>query len=317
VRAAGGGSVPRVEGPRDPRDAGTGTGPLDPAGWGPLLDSLRGVRWQARRIARGVSLGTHPSRMVGASPEFTEYRPYRQGEDPRRLDWKLLARTDRAYLRITSDRALLGTVAVLDASASMAFPADTLAKWIQACRIGIGLLAVAHAAGDPVGLLVATAEGVRGVPPRTRRGTVAEAARLLGDVRPIGGAALEPALALVGAHHRVVLVSDFLDDEETARGWAAERVRSGAEVHAVHVVADEEIAPAAASLVIDPERPALRRSLGPETRAGYEAAFAAWRADLARSWRAAGVALTTVRDSEPADHAVRRVARAEAASPRR
>ncbi|HEU4565419.1 MAG TPA: DUF58 domain-containing protein, partial [Gemmatimonadaceae bacterium] len=60
------------------------------AGYGALLDALRGVRWPARRPVRGTTTGAHASRMVGVSPEFTEYRPYRQGDDPRRLDWKLL-----------------------------------------------------------------------------------------------------------------------------------------------------------------------------------------------------------------------------------
>src|SRR5919206_2104720 len=86
-----------------------------------LLDSLRGVSWPARGTVRGTTAGTHRSRMRGISPEFTEYRPFRQGDDARRLDWKLLARTDRAYLRVTRDRATLGTVVVVDASASMAF----------------------------------------------------------------------------------------------------------------------------------------------------------------------------------------------------
>src|SRR5918912_411906 len=114
-----------------------------------LLDALRGLTWPARGTVRGATAGTHRSRMRGLSPEFTEYRPFRQGDDARRLDWKLLARTDRAYLRITRDRATLGTVVIVDASASMAFPVETLAKWGQACRLAVGLLAVAHAAGDP------------------------------------------------------------------------------------------------------------------------------------------------------------------------
>src|SRR3990172_6521269 len=90
--------------------------------YGALLDALRGVTWPARRAALAGTAGSHRSRLHGLSAEFTEYRPYRQGDDPRRLDWKLLARTDRAYLRLTNDRATLGTLLVVDASASMAYP---------------------------------------------------------------------------------------------------------------------------------------------------------------------------------------------------
>ena len=60
--------------------------------------------------------------MRGISAEFTEYRPYRQGDDLGRIDWKLFARSDRAYIRLSNDRAIFPTMIVLDASASMDFP---------------------------------------------------------------------------------------------------------------------------------------------------------------------------------------------------
>src|SRR5581483_7426243 len=93
-----------------------------------VLDAVRGVRWSARRPVAPSAPGSHRSRRHGIALEFTEYRPYRQGDDPRRLDWKLLARTDRAYVRLTDDHTVLPTTIVVDASASMAYPAATLGK---------------------------------------------------------------------------------------------------------------------------------------------------------------------------------------------
>src|SRR5918995_1856987 len=104
-----------------------------------ILDSVRGIRWPARSAVRGGIPGAHTSRMRGSSAEFTEYRPYRQGDDLRRIDWKLFARTDRAYIRLSNDRAILPTTVVLDASASMAFPVESLAKWNLAAQLAIGL----------------------------------------------------------------------------------------------------------------------------------------------------------------------------------
>jgi len=238
--------------------------------YGPLLDALRGVSWPARRVVRGSAMGTHRSRLRGVSPEFTEYRPYRQGDDPRTLDWKLLARTDRAYRRITADRATLGTIVLVDASLSMRFPAGAGSKWEHACRLAVGLIAVAHAAGDPAGLVVPTPDATRNLAPRTRRGVIAEAARLLSEIAPEGSAPLAPALAHFRRATRVAIVSDFLGDAE---------------------------------------RPALRRALVEATRAGYQSEFAAWRASLARGWRDAGAGYTEVATDEPAEHAVRRIAR--------
>ncbi|MBK5189687.1 MAG: DUF58 domain-containing protein, partial [Gemmatimonadaceae bacterium] len=257
---------------------------MPPAGsYGSLLDALRGVTWPARRTIRGPAAGTHRSRQRGISPEFTEYRPYRQGDDPRRLDWKLLARTDRAFLRITNDRATLGTILVLDASASMSFPLATQGKWAQACRLAIGLAAVAHGAGDPVGMLVAGAEGIAQLQPRTRRGVIGEAARLLESIAPAGGSSLVPALAHVRPTQRIVLISDFLADDDELLREARERITAGADVLAIHIVAREELEPSRAAIIAqDPERSELKRSLVDETREGYREAFAAWRAELAR-----------------------------------
>ncbi|HEY0971710.1 MAG TPA: DUF58 domain-containing protein, partial [Gemmatimonadales bacterium] len=140
--------------------------PATSPSYGLLLDSLRGVRWPARRAVAGGLPGAHASRRRGSAAEFSEYRSYRQGDDPRRLDWRLLARSDRAYVRIAEERSVLPTILVADATASMAYPADTGAKWARAREVAVALAAVAHAAGDPVGLVAASGAAVRRLPPR-------------------------------------------------------------------------------------------------------------------------------------------------------
>ncbi len=130
-----------------------GTTPEDAS----LLDAVRGVRWPARQLVSAGAHGVHRSRRRGAAAEFTEYRPYSQGDDPRRLDWKLLARSDRAFIRLSDDHALLPTVFAVDTSPSMAFPVETLGKRHHARRLTLALASIAHAAGDPVGLCLAPA----------------------------------------------------------------------------------------------------------------------------------------------------------------
>lgn len=279
---------------------------------GALLDAVRGVTWPARRpVHRRGAPGTHVSRLTGASPEFTAYRPYRQGDDPRRLDWKLLARTDRAYLRITSDRATVGTVFVLDASASMAFPEPGWDKWALAGQLLLGLAAVALASGDPVGMVVCSAPP-QIAPPRTRRGTIAELTRILRETMPSGSVPLVAGLGHAPRVPRVVLISDFLGDEgEPLLRAARERLAAGDDVQAVHILARDELEPPERTLLaIDPERRDLERALGEETRAAYLAAFGAWRDQLAREWRAAGAAVHAVVTGEDPATVVRRVAHA-------
>jgi uncharacterized protein (DUF58 family) len=148
--------------------------------YGALLEAVRGVRWPARRPLAGGSPGAHPARTRGMAPEFAEYRPYRQGDDPRRLDWRLLGRSDRAFIRLAPDRAVIATLIAVDASASMAFAG----KWAMACQLAVGCAAVGHGGGDPVGLAVAAGGGISRLAPRTRRDVVAEIARALETITP-------------------------------------------------------------------------------------------------------------------------------------
>src|SRR3982751_2421626 len=141
--------------------------------YGALLDAVRGVRWPAARRVGGATLGAHTSQLKGNSSEFSEFRPYRQGDDPRRVDWRLLARSDRAYVRLTTDRATLRTVILVDASASMAFPLPELTKWARARELAIALAAVAHSEADPVGLSIAS-ETPATLAPRARRSVILE-----------------------------------------------------------------------------------------------------------------------------------------------
>src|SRR5688500_19176817 len=158
-----------------------------------LLDTVRGIRWPARRAVRGGIPGAHTSRMRGISAEFTEYRPYRQGDDLGRIDWKLFARSDRAYIRLSNDRAILPTTIVLDASASMAFPVGSMGKWKLASELAIGLAAVARSSADPVGLVISREGRSVQLPPRARQGAIHEMIHAISGMEPGGGEPVSPA----------------------------------------------------------------------------------------------------------------------------
>lgn len=281
---------------------------MSASSYGALLDAVRGVRWPARRPVASAVTGVHPSRVRGTTAEFTEFRAYRQGDDPRRLDWRLLARSDRAYVRLATERATLPTTFVVDASASMAFPAASLGKWRLARELTVALAAVAHAQGDPVALVIAAGGGVVRLPPRTRRGVVAEIVRQLEGVEPAGSPALAPAAAAARTG-RIALVTDLLGDADALLRAASLHAAAGGEVQLVHIVADEELdPPRGARLVADPEAPAAARLLADETRAEYLRRFGEWRAEMARRWRAAGAGYTEAPTSMAPARLTRRIA---------
>ena len=107
---------------------------------------------------------------------------------------------------------------------------------------------------------------------------------------------------------RIAVISDFLEESEEVERRFRELVVEGHEVHAVHVVAEEELAPARIGvLAVDPEDHDIQRPLTEAAQPGYRAAYDAWREDLANAFRLAGVAYVEVVTSEAPAHAVRRI----------
>ena len=277
------------------------------APYGALLDAVRGVRWPAARRVMGATLGAHPSQLRGNSSEFSEFRPYRQGDDPRRVDWRLLARSDRAYVRLTTDRATFRTSMIVDASASMAFPEPAHDKWRLARELAVGLAAVAHAEADPVGLAIAAQEPSVFVP-RARRSVLLEMMRALDATAPSGTTPIAPFIASARAS-RLVVITDLLGDADDLLAAARLRVASRDEVILVHIVATEELDPPGdALLAVDPEEPTLRRLLGTDVRARYEDSFSRWIDARAAEARAAGIRYVRAPTTEAAPHLVRRIA---------
>lgn len=280
--------------------------------YGPLLDALRGARWPARRAVAAALPGAHRSRQRGTSGEFTEYRVYRQGDDPKRIDWKLLGRSDRAFVRLTDDRAIVGTWLVVDGSASMDFPVDASggrhSKWQVACAVAVGLTAVANASHDPVGLAVTSADGVTRLAARARRGTIGDVARALDALACGGNAPLTPLVDVMPTSARVVVISDFLGDVDAMQRAVAQRTAAGATVECVHVVAADELdPPAGVYLARDPESRTEERLLNRRTLAAYQSRFAAFRAETARQFRAAGAGYTEIRTDAPLSRLVRQI----------
>src|SRR5438876_7779408 len=85
------------------------------------LAALQHMRFATRHQIEGSYSGRHRSQQQGGAAEFVDFREYSPGEDLRRLDWKVLARTGRPYVRLYQDETNLLCTIVIDASASMSF----------------------------------------------------------------------------------------------------------------------------------------------------------------------------------------------------
>jgi uncharacterized protein (DUF58 family) len=87
------------------------------------LAALEHMRFTTRQRIEGSYSGRHRSRQQGGAGEFVDFREYTGGEDLRRLDWKVLARTGKAFVRLHEEETNLACTLVMDASGSMRFGA--------------------------------------------------------------------------------------------------------------------------------------------------------------------------------------------------
>ncbi len=92
------------------------------------LMAIRNLELRARIVVQGFWNGLHRSPYHGFSVEFTEYRQYTPGDDPRYLDWRLYARSDRYYIKKFEDETNLRCYLLVDNSRSMSYGSLTYSK---------------------------------------------------------------------------------------------------------------------------------------------------------------------------------------------
>jgi uncharacterized protein (DUF58 family) len=208
------------------------------------LAALEHLRFAPRQRIEGTYSGRHPSRRQGGAGEFADFREYAEGEDLRRLDWKVLARTGRAYTRLYQDETNLVCTLVLDGSASMRFGSGgTKLEYVQ--YLGTALSHVISRQQDQVGLAVVADRLVEFLPPGGTAGHVARLQALIEALEP--RPATDLAASLSELYRRLprrgtpMVLSDFLADDLEAVAAALRLFRHGRwEVILLHVIHPEE-----------------------------------------------------------------------------
>src|SRR6058998_701072 len=177
------------------------------------VSRLGGIEIVAAGVVEGFLTGLHRSPFRGFSVEFTEHRPYQPGDEPRYLDWKILARADRLFVKQFEEETNLRAMLLVDASRSMAWRGapERLTKRAYADRLAAALGLVLLRQRDATGL-VTFDEAVRQVvPARVRTGQWTRLVRALLDTPDGRGTAAQDALvrltSLLARRGLVVLVS--------------------------------------------------------------------------------------------------------------
>ena len=261
-----------------------------------LRARLRDLRLVARSTAGGDGLGTHASRSRGAGLEFAQYRGYEPGDEPRRIDWKLFARSDRYFVREAERDSPLTLWIVIDASASMAQADRNRADFskLDAARLlAAGVIELALRQGDRFGLIGLSGSDLRFVAdaagPRQRDRCMLELDRIACAGRLPDESQVRPLWERIRPGALVLLLSDGFDEPlvELATRLAVAR----REVVSIGLLSAEErdFPFHGGHRFRDPETGAELLADGDRARRDYLQRFAAAREALARRFAAVGI----------------------------
>lgn len=119
-----------------------------------MLESISDFDWLIRALAKGILFGGRHSLRLGTGMEFSQYRPYSQGDDLRRLDWKMYGRTERFYIKQSEIETDIHFNLVIDHSLSMTYAEDRISKLNQA-KLLVALFGyIALRTGDSFSLIM-------------------------------------------------------------------------------------------------------------------------------------------------------------------
>jgi uncharacterized protein (DUF58 family) len=180
------------------------------------LTRISSLELIARTVVEGFISGLHRSPHLGFSVNFAEYRPYRPGDDIRRIDWKVFARLDRFFVKEYEGETNTGITLILDCSRSMAYGSQGILKLVYGQYLAASLAYFAFKQRDGVGF-VSYDQTVREYIPA--RGSVGHLNTVLHAIeRTAPGERSDFVSPLVSVAERlrrrgiVVVISDLYDD---------------------------------------------------------------------------------------------------------
>ena len=216
----------------------------------PLLDPEAVAKGEAlgllaRGIVEGYRVGEHRSPFQGFAIEFAQHREYGVGDDLKHLDWKLLGKTDRLYIKQYEQDTNFVANILVDASESMTYASGKTSKLEYAKVLAACLAHIILQQRDSVGLDIFDTAIREHMKPTDNPGRIHEIMTRLAGFQGVAGTKLGQVLQDVASMAKfrgiVIVISDLFDDEEGFQK-GIERLRfQGSEVIVFHVLDPYEI----------------------------------------------------------------------------
>lgn len=209
------------------------------------MAKLSRMALQSRYVVEGNLAGRHRSPMIGLGGEFADHRDYVPGDDPKFIDWKVLGRTDRYYIRRFENETNLRVYLAVDGSASMQYGSGSLTKFQYACHLAAAIGYVVVKARDSVGLYLYDEKIHTRTATKNSVGHLSDMCRLLLQHKPTKktrtASALHQIAESIQRRAMIVLLSDLFDEEKQVTDALAHFRKNGHDVLVLHILDPMEI----------------------------------------------------------------------------
>jgi len=273
-----------------------------------VLARIGNLELVARSVVDGFINGLHRTNVFGASVDFAEHRGYVAGDDIRRVDWRLFARTDRFYIKEYEADSNANFSVLLDVSKSMGFGSTGLTKLDYARMLAGCLTYLVHRQRDRVGLVAFDDDIVEHVPPSAKH--METVLHVLDRLKPSRPGSLRAPLHKMAEHFgrrgMLVVISDLYEEPDAIVEALGPLRFRGSEVIVFHLLDPAELdftfedASAFEDLESGEQIPIVPQTLREEYRRMIRAHIEA----IAERCKGARIDYTMLPTSSPLDHAL-------------
>ncbi|MFO7526111.1 MAG: DUF58 domain-containing protein [Ignavibacteriaceae bacterium] len=183
------------------------------------ISKLNSLELKARMVVEGFMVGLHKSPYHGFSAEFSQHRPYMQGDDLKNVDWKVYGKTEKYFIKQYEEETNLKSHIILDTSRSMDFKSDdNISKLNYSIILAAALSYLMIKQQDAVGLALYSEKINKLLPPKASRTYLQEILKQLSSVTAAEKTNTSSSLGEIAEKIKrrglVIIISDFFDDVE-------------------------------------------------------------------------------------------------------
>lgn len=206
-----------------------------------IINTVNGLELIARIIVEGFMSGSNRSQSIGIGQEFSQYRGYEPGDDLRLLDWKMYARSERYFVKLSQIETNITIKFIVDASHSMSYSENGLSKLQYAKTMTAALGYLARKQSDAIGLYGVNDKNLEVVQPRFENQQFMRFINALVNLKSEGGwgQKTEPLIDHTGKE-MIVFVTDLYDQDKDLISFISRLKTSRNEVIVFHLMGKDE-----------------------------------------------------------------------------